>query len=59
MQKGQLPLYPEVRKIPKDGGARSDGDSDAAKKSATVRLQTGPAEERGELPGSVGSLAAW
>lgn len=44
------PVYPEVSIIPKDGGARSDGHSDAATKSATVRLQTGPTEERGEWP---------
>lgn len=50
MQKMPLPLYPEVRIIPKDGGARSDGHSDAATKSATVRLQTGPVTERGERP---------
>lgn len=46
----RLPLHPEVSIIPKDGGARSDGHSDAATKPATVRLQTGPAEERGEAP---------
>lgn len=45
-----LPLHPEVSTIPKDGGARSDGHSDAATKPATVRLQTRPAEERGESP---------
>lgn len=45
-----LPLHPEVSIILKDGGARSDGHSDAATKPATVRLQTGPAEERGEPP---------
>ena len=33
-----LPLYPEVSIIPKDGGTRSDGYSDAATKSTTVRL---------------------
>lgn len=37
-QKMTLPLYPEVSIIPKDGGTRSDGYSDAATKSATVRL---------------------
>lgn len=42
------PVYPEVSIIPKDGGARTDGHSDAATKSASVRLQTGPAEKRGE-----------
>lgn len=50
VQKMPLPLHPEVSIIPKDGGARSDGHSDAATKPATVRLQTGPAEERGEPP---------
>lgn len=45
VQKMPLPLYPEVSIIFKDGGARSDGHSDAATKSASVRLQTGPAEE--------------
>lgn len=30
--------YPEVSRIPKDGGARSNGDSYAAKKSTTERL---------------------
>lgn len=37
-QKMTLPLYPEVSIIPKDGGTRSDGSSDAATKSTTVRL---------------------
>lgn len=44
----QLPVYPELSISPKDGGARSDGHSDAATKSATVRLQTGPTAKRGE-----------
>lgn len=48
MQKIPLPFHPEVSIISKDGGARSDGYSDAATKSATVRLQTGPAEKWGE-----------
>lgn len=38
VQKMPLPLHPEVSIISKDGGARSDGHSDAATKSATVRL---------------------
>lgn len=53
------PVYPEVSIIPKDGGSRSDGDSDAATKSATVRLQTGPAEERGKQSCSYSSSALW
>lgn len=52
------PVYPEVSIIPKDGGARSDGHSDAATKSAPVRLQTGPTEERGERPCCASSSAA-
>lgn len=51
------PVYPEVSIIPKDGGARSDGHSDAATKPAPVRLQAGPAAERGERPCCSGSLA--
>lgn len=43
-----LSRYPEVCRIPKDGGTRSDGDSYAAKKSAAERLQARPFKERGE-----------
>lgn len=48
MHKVPLPVYPEVSINPKDGGAGSDGYSDAAPKPAPVRLQAGPATERGE-----------
>lgn len=52
--KGILPVYPEVSVNPKDGGARSDGHSDAATKPAADCLQAGPAKERGERDVALG-----